>query len=159
MSDQSRTVAFSATEKVVKNYAFEMNSKGLVFGGKALLMADLLAGEVAEKHSGQKALTLCCLGFRFFNKASFIDRLIFKASVNRVWGSSLEVGIKVIAKNRRTGIETHYASGYFILVTVDESLGSALCRYKVRLVTVAEKRRYNEADKRKKFSQSLIPAK
>ena len=85
---------------------------------------------------------------RFLAWARHGDILIFKAAVNRVWKTSMEIGMKVFADDFQTMERKHIVSAYFTFVGVDEKL----CPTEIPPIipeTDEEKRRYQEADERR----------
>ena len=72
--------------------------------------------------------------------------LLFKASVNRVWRSSCEVGIKVFAENLFTQELRHVATGYFVMATTKRTTsGARKWMPEVLPETTEEKKRFCEA--------------
>jgi len=126
----------------------DLNSLGTLFGGRVMEQCDKTCAVVARRHSGRNCVTLGIDSVRFLASARHGDILIFKASVNRVWRTSMEIGIKVFAEDFRTMQRKHIVSAYFTFVAVDEQL----CPIEIAPVipeTDDEKRRYREADDRR----------
>jgi len=129
----------------------DLNSRGTIFGGRIMALADKVAGYVAIKHSGHECVTLAVDSVRFLAPAKQGEVLIFKAAVNRVWGSSLEVGVKVFAENMLTQTSRHVLSAYFTFVAVDRNDRAQEIEIKVQPETPDENRRYKEAQKRREY--------
>jgi len=132
----------------------DINVIGTLYGGRAMEMADEVAAIVAKRHSGRTCVTLGIDSVRFLAPARRGDILVFKAAVNRVWRTSMEVGLKILADDFRTGTRTHIVSAYFTFVGVDEDLKP------VELAPVIpqsdeEKRRYEQADVRRKARMAV----
>jgi acyl-CoA hydrolase len=72
------------------------------------------------------------------------DVLLFRASINRSWRSSMEIGVKVLAEGYHPEHVKHILSAYFTFVAVDEK-GSPVEVPQVIPFTPIEKRRYEEA--------------
>src|SRR3954470_858146 len=100
----------------------DINVIGTLYGGRAMEMADEVAAIVAKRHSGRTCVTLGIDSVRFLAPARHGDILIFKAAVNRVWRTSMEVGMKILADDYKTMHRKHIVSAYFTFVAVDESL-------------------------------------
>ncbi|WP_236744439.1 acyl-CoA thioesterase [Marinobacter similis] len=49
------------------------------------------------------------------------DTLLFSLSLNRSWGSSMEIGARVEAENSYTGDTRHILSAFFTFVALDEN--------------------------------------
>src|SRR4051812_26442085 len=98
-----------------------LNSLGTLFGGRVVELADRIAAVVAKRHTGQWCVTLGIDSVRFLAPARHGDVLVLQAAVNRVWRTSLEVGIKVFADDFHTMQRKHIVSAYFTFVAVDEN--------------------------------------
>ena len=129
-------------------YPNDLNAYGTLFGGRVLETCDRLAGVVARRHSGRVCVTLGVDSVRFLAPAKHGDTLVYKASVNRVWKTSLEIGLKVFAEDFRTLSRVHIVSSYFTFVALDDHLRPVgICP--VIPETEDEKRRYQQAEERR----------
>ena len=126
----------------------DLNSLGTLFGGRLIERADLVAAVVAKRHAGRSCVTLGIDSVRFLASARHGDILVFKAAVNRVWNTSMEIGLKVYADDFKTMQRKHIVSAYFTFVAVDENLESVPIP-PVLPETDAERRRFAEADERR----------
>jgi acyl-CoA hydrolase len=133
----------------------DLNTLGTLFGGRAMEQADRVAAVVAKRHSGRDCVTLGIDSVRFLSPARHGDILVFKASVNRVWRTSMEVGIKVFAEDFRTLERKHIVSAYFTFVAVDEHL-KPVAIAPVLPETEDEKRRYLQADQRRQVRKGTF---
>jgi acyl-CoA hydrolase len=127
----------------------DINVVGTLYGGRVLEMADEVAAIVAKRHSARTCVTLGIDSVRFLAPARHGDILVFKAAVNRVWRTSMEVGLKVFADDHQTMQRRHIVSAYFTFVGVDENLkptelGAVIPE------TEDEKRRFAQADERRR---------
>src|SRR5437763_5337242 len=103
MALAGKTVSASAVnDQTMVVFPNDLNTLGTLFGGRVMEMADRVAAVVAKRHSGRNCLTLGIDSVRFLARASHGDILIFKSAVNRVWRTSLEIGLKVFAEDFRT---------------------------------------------------------
>jgi acyl-CoA hydrolase len=128
----------------------DLNSLGTLFGGRVIERADLVAAVVAKRHAGRSCVTLSIDSVRFLASASHGDILVFKAAVNRVWTTSMEVGMKVYADDFHTMERKHIVSAYFTFVGVDENLNPTEIP-PIIPETEDEKRRFREADERREL--------
>ncbi len=126
----------------------DLNSLGTLFGGRVLEMSDRLAAVVAKRHTGRWCVTLGIDSVRFLAPARQSDVLILQASVNRVWRTSLEVGIKVLAETAAATGRRHIASAYFTFVALDDAMKPVEIA-PVIPETDEEKRRYEKAEMRR----------
>jgi len=128
----------------------DLNAYGTLFGGRVMEHADRVAGVVAKRHSGKVCVTLAIDSVRFLAPAKHGDILVFQASVNRVWNTSMEIGMKVFAEDFRTLERKHILSAYFTFVALDDHLKPAvICP--VVPETEEERRRFEEAEERRKL--------
>ncbi|MGH7176964.1 MAG: acyl-CoA thioesterase [Tepidisphaeraceae bacterium] len=128
----------------------DLNAVGTLFGGRVLEMGDILAAIVAKRHAGRTCITLGIDSVRFLAPARHGDILVFKTAVNRVWRTSMEVGLKVFADDFHTMARQHIVSAYFTFVGVDESHQPVeICP--VIPETKDERRRFADADVRRKY--------
>ncbi|MCY2951571.1 MAG: acyl-CoA thioesterase [Planctomycetota bacterium] len=126
----------------------DLNAYGTLFGGRVLEMADQVAAVVAHRHSGRDCVTLAIDSVRFLAPARRGDILVFQAAVNRVWRTSMEVGLRALVEDYKTLERKHIFSAYFTFVAMDEQFRPvAVCA--VVPVTDEEKRRYEEAEGRR----------
>lgn len=115
-----RTVAFSAVrEQVYMVFPNDLNSNDTVFGGLIMAQMDRFAAVVADRHAGGVCVTVSVDAVHFIAPARGGDVLIFNASVNRAWTTSMEVGVKVDAQSYDGNSRRHILSAYMTFVAVD----------------------------------------
>ncbi len=144
-----RVAETAVRDQVSVVFPEDLNTNGTLFGGRVLEMADKLCAIVAKRHTGKSCVTLGIDSVRFLAPAFGGDILVFQASINHVWHTSMEVGVRVSAENHRTGKQERIFSAYFTFVAVDEQM-KPLAVVPVIPETADEKRRYEEADQRRK---------
>ncbi len=146
---QGKSVAESAihdqTSVVFPN---DLNAYGTLFGGRVLDLCDRVAGVVAKRHSNRMCVTLGIDSVRFLAPAKHGDILVFKAALNRVWKTSMEIGLKVFKEDFRTLERVHILSAYFTFVALDEEMKPIEIPPVIPL-SADEKRRYKEAEERR----------
>lgn len=141
----SRSAIHDQTSVVFPN---DLNAYGTLFGGRVLELGDKVCSVVARRHAGSVCVTLAIDSVRFLAPAKHGDILVFQAAVNRVWHTSMEIGLKVFAEDFRTSKRRHIFSAYFTFVALDDNLKPhPICP--VIPETDDEKRRYEEAEQRR----------
>jgi acyl-CoA hydrolase len=126
----------------------QMDPHDLFFGGKVLQSIDQHALEVAMRHAEKKCNLVSIDFIRFFSPVRRDDILVCHASVNHVWNSFLEVGIKVVAEDFRLLEQKEILAAYFLFQAVDEN-GIPADIASVIPETLEERRRYASAEKRR----------
>ncbi len=97
------------------------NFSGVVHGGALLKLLDQVAYSCAARYSQSYVVTLF-LDQVYFKEPIYVGELVtFKANVNYVGRTSMEVGVKVVAENLQTHESRHTNSCYFTMVAKDES--------------------------------------
>lgn len=134
--------------QVYKIFPNDLNAKRTVFGGLIMSMADRLAVVVAERHSGQTCVTASVDSWHFVAPAQENDTLLFSAAVNKAWGSSMEIGVRVEAENSYEGTKRHIVSAYFTFVALDEN-GKTVPVAALTPQTDKEQQRYEAAEVRR----------
>ncbi len=133
------------TYKVFPN---DLNSYGTVFGGLVMATLDRIALVVAERHSECTCVTVSVDSMHFLAPAKRGDVLLFRASINKSWKSSMEIGVKVMAESYKNQGLRHILSAYFTFVAVDEERNPIQVPA-VKPESAIEKRRYEEAEIRR----------
>ena len=69
------------------------DSRGIAFAGQILAWMDIAGGVAARRHSGRTCVTAAVDAVHFLAPVKMGQICIIKASVNRTWTSSMEVGV------------------------------------------------------------------
>lgn len=99
----------------------DANLAGNVHGGTIMKLIDNTAGIVAARHAGKSVVTASIDKLDFHAPVHVGDIVRFKASVNYVGKTSMEVGVRVDAENFITGESRHAVSAYLIMVALDST--------------------------------------
>jgi acyl-CoA hydrolase len=126
----------------------DANSAGFVHGGTVMKLCDEAAGLAAVKHSRSRVVTAGMDRMTFLTPIHVGELVSFQASVNAVWRSSMEVGVRVNAENPRTGEHRHSNSAYLTMVAVDED-GRPVFVSPLQVHGADEERRQREAQLRR----------
>ena len=98
----------------------DANSAGYVHGGTVMLLCDEVAGLAAIKHSRLRVVTAGMDRMTFLEPIHVAELVTFTASVNAVWRTSMEVGVRVDAEQPRDGTVRHTNTAYLTMVALDE---------------------------------------
>ena len=98
----------------------DANSAGFVHGGTVMKMCDEAAGIAAVKHSRCRVVTAGFDRMAFLHPVYVGQLLTCRASVNAVWRTSMEVGVRVEAENPRTGEVRHTSTAHLTMVALDD---------------------------------------
>jgi acyl-CoA hydrolase len=99
----------------------DANSAGFVHGGIVMKMCDEAAGIAAVKHCRRRVVTAAIDRMTFMDPIHVGELLTCRASLNAVWRTSMEVGVRVEAENPLTGEHRHTSTAYLTMVALDES--------------------------------------
>jgi acyl-CoA hydrolase len=97
----------------------DANVAGSVHGGAVMRLCDEAAGTAAARHCRQMVVTAAMGRMTFLLPIRVGQLLTFRASVNAVWRTSLEIGVRVEAEDIATGTIHHTNSAYLTMVAID----------------------------------------
>ncbi len=135
------------TELALPNDA---NSLGNLLGGKVMHLADLAGAMAAMRHSRRAVVTASIDQMNFLHPVHIGQWVRLKSAVNRVFRTSMEVGVKVCVEDLIKGETTHTSSAYLTFVALDEN-GRPVQVPPVIPETDTDKRRYEEAGLRREY--------
>ena len=135
----------------------DANLMGNVFGGAIMRYMDEVAGIVAYRHAGTNVVTASIDRMDFWAPAYVGNILTFKASVNFVGRTSMEVGVRIEAQDWKTGKVVHTGSCYLTLIALDAN-GKPTQVPRLILTTEDEKRRFKEGLTRRKLREEEAAA-
>src|SRR6266700_750392 len=81
----------------------DANSLGNLLGGQIILLVDLAAAIAAMRHAGHAVVTASIDQMQFIHPVKIGQLVRLQASVNRVFRTSMEVGVKVLMEDLITG--------------------------------------------------------
>jgi len=147
----ARTVAESQSERSEIVFPADSNSMGNLFGGRLMEYIDLTGGMAASRHARALCVTASMDHLDFLSPVRVGELLILKASVNRAFRTSMEVGVRVMVEDWRGGGSfRHVSSAYLTFVAIDRE-GNRLVVPKVVPETEHQKRRYEDAGRRREM--------
>lgn len=144
-----RTPSFSMVrEQVYMVFPNDLNAHDTVFGGLIMAQMDRFAAVVADRHAAAVCVTASVDAVHFVAPAGRGDVLLFNASVNRAWHTSMEIGVKVDAQRFDGGERRHILSAYLTFVALDDQRQPQPIPG-LQPETAIERRRYDEAQIRR----------
>ena len=132
----------------------DANSLGNVLGGKVMHLVDLAGAMAAMRHARRPVVTASVDHMNFLTPIHIGELIILKSHVNRVFRTSMEVGVKVFVERMMTGEVAHTCSAYLTFVALDEQ-GNRVEIPQVVPESEEEKRRYEEAGRRREYRLAL----
>lgn len=127
----------------------DANSAGFIHGGTVMKLCDEVAGLAAVRHSRCRVVTAGADRMTFLTPIHVGELVTLSASVNAVWRTSMEVGIRVETENPRTGEHRHTNTAYLTMVAVDQE-GEPVEVPPLLTETEDEERRAREAQVRRR---------
>ena len=137
-------------EIVMPNDANPLNA---LVGGRLMHWIDLAGAMAAHRHSRERVVTASIDHMDFLVPVRVGDLVILRASVNRVFHTSMEVGVKVWVENYRSDEKRHVSSAYLTFVAID-AVGNRIPVPQVIPETDDEKRRYEGAARRREIRRA-----
>jgi acyl-CoA hydrolase len=152
MNDEvlARTVAESQSERSEIVLPADTNAIGNLFGGRLMQYIDLVGAMAAARHARAFTVTASMDHLDFVAPVKLGELLILRASVNRAFRTSMEVGVRVMVEDVREQRLRHVSSAYLTFVAVDRS-GNKLPVPQVIPETEHQKRRYEDAGRRREM--------
>ena len=144
----SRSVAESQSEMTELVLPNDTNTLGNLLGGRLMHFIDLVGAMAAYRHSRAHVVTASMEHIDFIAPVHVGDLVILKASVNRAFQTSMEVGVKAWVENAMAGTRRHVSSAYLTFVAIDEN-GRRLPVPPLVTETTDELRRYEDAGRRR----------
>lgn len=139
-----RKVSESALESHAIVHPVDTNALNQAFGGYLMSLMDEAACVVAFKHAGRKVNTVSIDSVRFWKPTDVGTILNIHASMNRVFNTSMEIGIKITETDPAKKEEIPVARAYFTFVAIGDD-GRPVPAPAVQPETDDERRRYDEA--------------
>jgi acyl-CoA hydrolase len=141
-------VSASRTEMVEVVLPQDANVLGNILGGRVMHLLDVAAAIAAHRHSHSYAVTASVDHVDFRNPIRVGELIVLKSSVNRVFNTSMEAGVKIFSENILTGERKHTTSAYVTFVAIDENRKPRTVAPLI-LETEEDRRRWREAGERR----------
>jgi acyl-CoA hydrolase len=133
----------------------QTNPLGKLLGGHVMHLVDMAAAMAAHRHSNSYVVTASVDYIDFRNPVNLGEIVILKSQVNRVFHTSLEVGVEVFSENALTGEKKHTTSAFVTFVAIDEHNRKPKPVPPLIVRTEEEKRRFEEAGMRREVRLAL----
>jgi acyl-CoA hydrolase len=140
------------TEIVLPNDA---NPLVALLGGRLMHWIDMAGAMAAHRHSRSHVITASVDHIDFLVPVRVGDLVILRSSVNRVFHTSMETGVKVFVENYIADTARHVASAYLTFVAIDAK-GNRLKVAPVVPETDEQRRRYEDAGRRREIRRSEL---
>lgn len=128
----------------------DANPLGNLLGGRVMHLVDMAGAMAAMRHARRPVVTVSVDSLQFLHPVHISELVILRSSVNRVFRTSLEVGVKVETENLLTGQRLHTCSAYLTFVALGDDRRPAQIAAVIP-ETEEEKRRYREAGERREY--------
>ena len=151
---EGKAVRESASEYSELALPNDANGLGNMLGGKVMHLVDLAAAMAGLRHAHQPIVTASVDSLHFLHPVHIGELIILRSSVNRVFRSSMEIGVKVMTEKLLTGERLHTCSAYLTFVAVDQE-GRAIAVPQVIPETEDELRRYRQAGERREYRLAM----
>lgn len=128
----------------------DANPLGTLFGGKLMQWVDLAASISAARHARCAVVTASIDSLTFLRPVKIGQLVILKSAVNRVFRTSMEIGVKVVVEDLVTGDVQHVSSAYLTFVAISPD-GSKVILTPVVPESDDERRRFDHAEERRQY--------
>jgi acyl-CoA hydrolase len=147
---EGRFVRESASEYSELALPNDANGLGNLLGGKIMHLVDLAGAIAAIKHARSPVVTASVDHMDFIRPVHIGQLVRLRASVNRAFRTSMEVGVKVWVEDLIRGEELHVSSAFLTFVAVTKE-GDRVPVPPIIPETDDEKRRYDRAGERREY--------
>jgi acyl-CoA hydrolase len=148
--EQILTVAQSRSDYAEICLPNDANTLGNMLGGHVMHLVDLCGAIAGMRHARCAVVTASIDQMTFLHPVHVGELVLLKSQVNRVFRSSMEVGVKVWVENLTTGTLRHTSSAYLTFVGLDAA-GNKVLLPPVVPETDEDKRRFAEAAERRAY--------
>ncbi len=131
----------------------DANTLGNMLGGHVMHLVDLCGAIAAMRHARCAVVTASIDQMTFLHPIRIGELVRLKSQVNRVFRTSMEVGVKVWVENLQSPSLRHTSSAYLTFVALDQS-GNRVVLPQLTAETDEEKRRFAEAADRRAYRLS-----
>jgi len=148
---KGKPVSASASEMAEVVLPAQTNVLGKLLGGHVMHMVDIVAAMAASRHSNCYVVTASVDYIDFLNAVNLGEIVMLKSHVNRVFHTSMEIGVEVFSENLLTGERKQTTTAFVTFVAIDEHTKQPKPVRPLIVKTVEEKRRWQEAAARREI--------
>jgi acyl-CoA hydrolase len=152
---EGKPVSASRSEMTEVVLPAQTNPLGKLLGGQVMHLVDVVAALAAHRHSNSYVVTASVDYIDFRNPINLGEIVNLKSQVNRVFRTSMEVGVEVYSENAMTGVRKHTTTAYVTFVALDEKTLRPKAAPPLIVKTAEEKKRFREAAERRKTRLAL----
>ena len=152
---KGRPVSASRSEMTEIVLPAQTNPLGKLLGGHVMHLVDMVGALAAHRHSNSHVVTASVDYIDFRNPINSGEIVNLRSQVNRVFHTSMEVGVEVYSENAMTGVKKQTTTAYVTFVAIDEQTKRPKPVRPLIVRTAAERRRYREAAERRKTRLAL----
>jgi acyl-CoA hydrolase len=154
MTMEGKPVRESASEYSELALPTDANNWGHLLGGRVMHLVDLAGAMAAMRHARKPVVTASVDSLHFLHPVHIGELIILRSSVNRVFRTSMEVGVRVVIENLMTGAQLHTCSAYLTFVALDEC-GKPVAIPPAIPETEQEERRFLQAGERREYRLAM----
>src|SRR5260370_33850613 len=116
---QGKAVSASRSEMTEIVLPAQTNPLGKLLGGQVMHLVDMAGALAAHRHSNSYVVTASVDYIDFRNPGNLGEIVNFKSQVNRVFHTSMEVGVEGSSENAMTGERKHTTTAYVAFVAIE----------------------------------------
>jgi acyl-CoA hydrolase len=146
----ARTIAATRSEYSEICLPNDANLLGNMLGGHVMHLVDVCGAIAAMRHARCAVVTASVDQMTFLHPVPVGSLLLLKSQVNRVFRTSMEVGVKVWVENLHTSELKHTSSAYLTFVAVSAT-GARVPLPQLHPETEEDQRRFAEAGERRAY--------
>ncbi len=114
-----RTVSESRTVRSELVFPNDANPTGNIFGGRVLMLMDVVAAIAARRHSRREVVTAEIDSVHFLRPIRVGECIEAIAEVSAVGHTSMEIEVRIVVEDLFTGAQAEAASAYLTYVALD----------------------------------------
>jgi acyl-CoA hydrolase len=146
----AKTCKESRVVRTGRIFPNDVNNHNTLFGGKLMSDIDMVASISAQRHARRECVTASTDSVDFLSPITPKDSVCFESFVTWTGSSSMEVFIKIIAEDLKTGDRKIAATAFLTFVALDDQ-GKPTRVPKVIPETEEERKLYETGEERAAF--------